>query len=91
MRIIGKYTPLPAHSYLGKFALQLDFGVACFEGCTDGCPRHDVGHAGHVDSAGGRGCEIFQAQLDLIIRRRVEVKFKVAVVLPTPSRIDADR
>ena len=89
MRIIGKYTPLIAHSYLGKFARQLEVGVARVEGCPDGCPRHDVGHVGHVDNAGRGGCEILQAQLDLIIRR-VEVQLEVAVVLPTPSRIDAD-
>ena len=91
MRIIGKYTPLTAHAYLGKFARQLEVDVACFEGGKDGYLRHEVGHIGYVDVAGGGGCEIFRAHLDLMFRRRVEVKLEVVAVLITPSHIEADR
>jgi hypothetical protein len=35
-----------------------------------------------VDVAGSGGCEILQAQLDLMFRRRVEIKLEVVGVLP---------
>lgn len=36
------------------------------------------------------GCEILQAQLDLMFRRRVEVKLEVVAVLLTRLSIEAD-
>ena len=88
-RVIGKCTPITAHSYLRKFARQLEFGELRIKSILNGSLCLLGSHAGHIDITGDTGRKIFSAQLDLTILRS-EIKFKLITIFPRLFSIKAD-